>query len=223
MAVADALRASSVRWAKTMGENGKQSEAALRCRYCGHDTYEDFIKAAFWRGNGLIVIEDISARLCERCGEQFLDAQITQKIEKLLGNPQAEPERQIWPSVYDFPQLQSVVKCRQSLSIRASKDSQTSLQCRYCESEIAEELVKSVFWVNEQPIAVEDIPAWVCQYCKVQFYDDETAEIIAMLANLRAVPDEAIRNVTASVFSLADKESAVDIRYHEDAIDHLCE
>ena len=214
MAVADTLRASSVRWAKTMSENVKQSEAVLRCRYCGCDTYKDFVKAAFWRGHGLVVIEGISARLCEGCGEQFLDAQTTQEIEKLLKDPGVDPARQIPISVYDFPQLQSVVKYHQSLSLRASKGSQTSLQCRYCESETAKELVKSVFWVDEQPIAVENIPTWVCQHCKVQFYDDETAELIAMLEHLRTVPDEAIRNVTASVFSLADKESAVDIRYH---------
>jgi len=71
LVVADALRAGPVRSSKTMSENVKQSEAVLRCRYCGHDTYEDVIKAAFWRGDGLIVIEGISARLCERCGEQF--------------------------------------------------------------------------------------------------------------------------------------------------------
>ena len=76
LVVADALRAGPVRSSKTMSENVKQSEAVLRCRYGGHDAYEDFIKAAFRRGDGLIVIEGISARLCERCGEQFLDEQL---------------------------------------------------------------------------------------------------------------------------------------------------
>jgi YgiT-type zinc finger domain-containing protein len=188
-----------------MKENVKQSEAVLRCRYCGYDTYKDFIKAVFWRGNRLIVIEDISARLCERCGEQFLDEQVTQKIEKLLKNPGAE-SRQIQVSVYDISELESAEEYRPFHSIRANRDSQTSLQCKYCESETVEELVKSAFWVNEQLIAVENIPAWVCQHCKAQFYDDETAETIAALEKLRAVPDEAIRNVTASVFSLTKRE-----------------
>jgi YgiT-type zinc finger domain-containing protein len=157
------------------------------------------------------------------CGEQFFDGQITHRIQKLLKNPVVEPERQIRVSVYDFPQFESIGKHRQFRSIRARKDSQTILQCKYCESETVEKLVKSAFWANEQLIAVENIPARVCQECEVHFYDDETAETIATLGQLRAVPDGAKRDVTASVFSLGDKENVADNRYHEDGIDRLCE
>jgi len=206
-----------------MKENVKQSECGLRCRYCGYDTHEDVIKAAFWVDNGLIVIEGIPVRLCTGCGEQFLDEHITQKIEKLLKNPRAGRERQTRVSVYDFPQLESIGKHCQFQPIRANRDSQASLQCKYCESETVEELVKSAFWVNEQLIAIENIPARVCHECEVHFYDDETAERIATLGQLRAVPDGAKRDVTVLVFTLGDKENAADNRYHEDAIDRLCE
>jgi len=206
-----------------MREHATHSKTVLQCKHCGCDTQEDVIRAAFWTDNGLIVVEGIPAWLCQQCGEQFFDEQITQKIEKLLKNPGVEPERQIQISVYDLPRLQSIAECRQSPSIRANRDSQTSRQCTYCESEIVEERVKSVFWVNEQPIAIENIPAWVCPHCKVQFYNDETAEIIAALERPRPDPAGVTREVTASVFSLADKESATDNGYHEDAIDHLCE
>lgn len=235
-----------------MRENVKQSRCEphpsdgrgeLRCKYCKYDTHEEVIKAAFWMDNGLIVIESIPARLCKGCGEQFLDEQITRRIQELLKNPTTEPERLIRVSVYDLPQLESMGKhrhpCQKQAGAEQIKDSQASLQCKYCESETVEELVKSAFWVDEQLIAVENIPARVCQECEVHFYDDETAETIATLGQcvirrsvwrrtgridgLRAVPDGARRDVTASVFSLGDKENAADNRYHEDASDRLCE
>jgi len=206
-----------------MKENVEHSECGLRCKYCRCDTYEDVIKAAFWMDNGLIVIEGIPARLCTGCWEQFFDEKITQRIHQLLTNPTTEPERQIRAFVYDLPQLESTEEHRQFQSIRANKDSQASLQCKYCESETVEELVKSAFWVNEQLIAIENIPARVCHECEVHFYDDETAERIATLGQLRAVPDGAKRDVTVLVFTLGDKENAADNRYHEDAIDRLCE
>jgi YgiT-type zinc finger domain-containing protein len=108
-------------------------------------------------------------------------------------------------------------------SIRLKKDPETNLQCKYCKSETVEKLVKSAFWVSEQLIAVENIPARVCQKCKVQFYDDETAEEIATLERIRAVPDAARRNVTATVFSLPHKENTLDNRHHGDTSDRFNE
>jgi YgiT-type zinc finger domain-containing protein len=184
----------------------------MRCKYCNYDTHEEVIKATFWMDNGLIVIEGIPAWLCKGCEEQFFDEQITRRIQELLNNPTTKPERLIRVSVYDLPQLESTGKHRQFQSIRANKDSQACLQCKYCESETVEELVKSAFWVDEQLIAVENIPARVCQECKEHFYDDEIAETIATPGQLRDVPDGARRDVTASVFSLGDKENAVKDR-----------
>lgn len=218
----NALKMHSVRWEITMGKNVKQSRCELRCKYCKYDTHEEVIKAAFWMDNGLIIIEGIPARLCKGCGEQFFDEQITRRIHELLKNP-TEPERLIRVSVYNLPQFESMRKHRQFQSTRANRDSQASLQCKYCESETVEELVKSAFLVGEQLIAVENIPARVCQECKVHFYDDETAETIATLGQLRAVPNGARRDVTASVFSLGDKDNAADNRYREHASDRLCE
>lgn len=206
-----------------MKESIKQSECELRCKYCGCDTREDVIYAAFWVDNRLIVIEGIPAHLCEGCGEQFLDERITQAIQKLLKNPGADPERKVRISVYDLPQLESIEKRRRFQSIKVNKESQVSLQCKYCKSETVEELVKSAFWVNEQLIAVENIPARVCLECKVQFYDDETAESIATLEKLRSVPNRAKRDAMASIFSLVEKKIAANDKPYQDAIDHMGE
>ena len=195
-----------------MRENVKQSRCELRCKYCNNDTHEEVIKTIFWMDNGLIVIEGIPARLCKGCGEQFLDEQITRRIQELLNNPTNKPERLIRVPVYDLPQLESIGKHRQFQSIRANRDSQAYLQCKYCESETVKELVKSAFWVDEQLIAIENIPTRVCQECKEHFYDDEIAEAIATLGQPRDVPDGARRDVTASVFSLEDKGNTVEDR-----------
>jgi len=206
-----------------MKENSKQPESSLRCKYCGYGTREDVIKAAFWMNDGLIAVEDVLAQVCEGCAEQFLDEETTQQIQKLLKNPTVEPGRQIRVSVYDLSRLDSMTKRRRLQSIRVKREPETNLQCKYCESETVEKLVKSAFWVNERVIAVENIPARVCRKCKVQFYDDETAETIATLGQLRAVPDAAQRNVTVKVFSLPDKENTADNRLYRDTSDRFCE
>lgn len=193
-----------------MEENVRQSESIMRCKYCKFDIHDDVLKVAFWMDDGLIVIEDVPARLCNGCGEQFLDEEVVQKIQQIFKNSKAEPKRQIRISVYDLPQLIPMEKHSSLESIAANKKSRVTLQCKYCESETVEELVKSAFWVNEQLIAVENIPARVCQRCNIQFYDDETAEKIAALDKLRTVPDGARRVVAVSVFSLADTGSAAD-------------
>lgn len=206
-----------------MNENIRQSECSLRCKYCGYDTLEDVIKTAFWRDDSLIVVESVPARLCIGCGEQFFEERVAQRIRKFIKNPTAEPEQQIRVSVYDFPQIEYVGKDRQSQSIRANNDSKASLQCKHCESETVEKLVRSAFWVNEQLIAVENIPARVCPECEVYFYNDETAETIAALGQLRAVPDRVKHDITVSVFAFENKENAADNEYHEDVINRLCE
>ncbi|UCE46229.1 MAG: YgiT-type zinc finger protein [Phycisphaerales bacterium] len=202
-----------------MKKNVRQSECVLRCEYCGYDAREDVIKAAFWMDYGLIAVEGIPARLCEGCGEQHFDERVTETIRALLTNSTEEPERKIRVPVYDFPQLESIGEHCQSRSIRADKDFQAILRCKYCESETVEELVKSAFWLDERLIAVENIPAQVCEECEAQFYDDETAEKIAALERLTAVLNGARRYVTASVFTIRDNRNAADKRSHSDPSD----
>jgi YgiT-type zinc finger domain-containing protein len=164
--------------------------------------------------NGLIVVEDVLTQVCEGCAEQFLDEKTAQQIQKLLKNPTVEPRRQIRVSVYDLSRLDSMLKRRRLQSIKVRRNPETNLQCKYCESETVEKLVKSAFWVNERLIAIENVPSRVCRECEVHFYDDETAETIATLGQLRDVPDRAKRDITVSVFTFRDKENATDNKYN---------
>jgi YgiT-type zinc finger domain-containing protein len=72
-----------------------QSDAVLACRECGSETQADMVKAAFWTDRGLVVIEDIPARVCRRCAEQFYDDATAAQIERRLADPSFEPKRQI--------------------------------------------------------------------------------------------------------------------------------
>lgn len=212
------------------GRKNVRSQAALTCKYCGFDTHEDVIKAAIWTNKGLIVVEDIPARLCDGCGEQFFEEEITQKIQNVLKCPLTKAKRQIRVPVYFLSQGRAAKQQRHpevagqhhtdslglshhqtqraSEPVRANQDRQEPFLCKYCESGTVAELVKSAFWVDGALLAIENIPARVCQRCWQQFYDEEFAEKIAALGKRRSVPEPATRNVSVPVFSLVDVEQS---------------
>jgi len=88
--------------ARPAPEGKQDSQAALACAYCGAATREDTVKAAFWGLQGLIAIEDIPARVCEGCGEQFYDDKTTEEIETIVSGPITPPKRQIIVPVFSL-------------------------------------------------------------------------------------------------------------------------
>ena len=205
-----------------------QSRAAPQCKYCGCETNADVIKAASWTKIGLILIEDIPARLCEGCGEQFFEEDIAQRIQQVIKYPEAKAKRQIWIPVYSLPKVQTVEKeldpkvpdqqqtaspeltyhqAKQTAEpVTANRDRDETFLCKYCESETVEDLVKSAFWVDGGLLAVENIPARMCRQCRQQFYDNETAEKITTLGKGRFVPGTTRQDVSIPVYSLTDVE-----------------
>ncbi len=73
-----------------------------RCRECGGETREDVVKAAFWHDEQLIVIEDILARICKNCGEQFYDDETAERLHGLIAAPPANPKEEILVPVYSL-------------------------------------------------------------------------------------------------------------------------
>jgi len=228
-----------------------QSQASLQCKYCGCETKKDVIKAAHWTKRGLIAIEDIPARVCQGCGEQFFEEEVAQRIQKALTYPAAKAKRQTHVPVYSLSQVLPAEhsgqagrvaekKCRLPLGTpngaeipeqqhaaslesthrhttpptRANQDRQEAFLCTYCESATVENLVKSVLWVDGGLIAVENIPARVCQRCGEQFYNHETTEKLAALDKRGFVSATARRNVLVPVFSLADIKESLGKRHH---------
>jgi YgiT-type zinc finger domain-containing protein len=80
----------------------QEGRTGFPCTYCGAPTHADIVKAAFWGHEGLVAIEDIPARVCEGCGEQFYDDPIAQRIEEIIAASTAPPKRQIVVPVFSL-------------------------------------------------------------------------------------------------------------------------
>ncbi len=97
---------------QNLSDDSQESQTILQCKYCGCNinqsrrgrasTDEDFIKAALWTDKGLVVVEDIPARLCEGCGEQFFEQEVIRKIEQVVTYPLAKVKQWIQVPVYSL-------------------------------------------------------------------------------------------------------------------------
>ena len=67
---------------KYIEENDAPKEEMV-CEFCGGDTHEDIVNVSMWENGKLILIEDVNARICDKCHEQFYDSSFTYKIDKL--------------------------------------------------------------------------------------------------------------------------------------------
>ena len=209
-------------------EDAADHAAALRCEHCGSRTEEDLVRAAFWSDRGLIAIEDVPARVCRACGEQFYDRETARRIEKLVAGPAGEAKQEILVPVFSLADVelpgaesraqgvdeketesvQSVFTGREEAEEATSaQGSEAPCLCTYCESETEEGVVKSVFWTEQGLIAVESIPARVCRRCREAFYDEEATGKIAALIQQGFPPIEPNRRIVAPVFSLADDDA----------------
>ena len=92
--------------AKPADAEEQDGQAALSCTHCGASTREDFVKAAFWGKRGLIAIESIPARVCERCGEQFYDEKTAHRIETLVSSSIPVPQREMVVPVFSLADVE---------------------------------------------------------------------------------------------------------------------
>jgi YgiT-type zinc finger domain-containing protein len=90
---------------KQAGEDTSGPQVVHRCEHCGSRTHDKVVKAAFWGDRGLVAIEDIPARVCEACGEQFYDEATARKIEKLVADPATGMKRQILVPVFSLAEV----------------------------------------------------------------------------------------------------------------------
>lgn len=56
------------------------------CEVCGTQIQEKLIKQDFWIRGELIVVEDVPAGVCPRCGEKVVKADVGRLIAKLIEN-----------------------------------------------------------------------------------------------------------------------------------------
>lgn len=64
------------------------------CYFCGHgQLVEQYVTLDVRRGDRLIVVENVPARVCDSCGEQYFSAEVSRRLDHLLA--QGKPERTI--------------------------------------------------------------------------------------------------------------------------------
>ena len=86
----------------TTDEDGQDQQLVFRCTFCGAATHEDVVKAAFWGMRGLVAIEDITARVCGGCGEQFYSDETAHRLQQIIHGSAGIPKREMNVPVYSL-------------------------------------------------------------------------------------------------------------------------
>jgi YgiT-type zinc finger domain-containing protein len=74
-----------------------------KCQVCGEQMVEQQIKQDFWIKGNLIVVEDVPAGVCPRCGEKVVRADVGRQIAALIADiEQTQPVRSINVPVLQF-------------------------------------------------------------------------------------------------------------------------
>jgi YgiT-type zinc finger domain-containing protein len=75
-----------------------------RCGACAGETLERRVQVTMWRDDRLVVVEDVPARICEACQEQYYDEETSGGILRLVnaGFPQHEAVREITVPVFSL-------------------------------------------------------------------------------------------------------------------------
>lgn len=76
------------------------------------------------------------------------------------------------------------------------------IACPHCERPMVASTVRTAIWFGDRLAVVEAIPAYVCQPCSEQVYDDDVSEALRRLAEDGFPAPAAVREMTVSVFSL---------------------
>jgi len=82
----------------------KEVPLEVSCPRCGGPTRADTVRTDIWQGDGLIVVEDIPALVCDRCVEQFYSEPVTDALRRLVqeGLESAKPKREMVVRVYSL-------------------------------------------------------------------------------------------------------------------------
>ncbi len=77
------------------------------CSYCGSSVDERHVRMELWIGDSLVVFEDVPAGVCSQCGEEYISADIQDKMFALSKTP---AKKKMEVPVYLFTDPLSVAK-----------------------------------------------------------------------------------------------------------------
>jgi len=74
----------------------KMSSIVDRCDLCGGELRPGTTTLEIWQGEELIVIKGVAAEVCQQCGEAYISAEVSEKLDHFLAEHQRyRPERYI--------------------------------------------------------------------------------------------------------------------------------
>lgn len=79
------------------------------CGICGTQMQESLIKQDFWLRGELIIVEDVPAGVCPRCGEKVVKSDVGRLILKLIENSERiskSPKISVPAVKFDFEEAQ---------------------------------------------------------------------------------------------------------------------
>jgi YgiT-type zinc finger domain-containing protein len=105
--VTDSMRTRDEKDIEAREDDRADAEACL-CRCCGCQTYRDTVHSVLWADRGLVAIEDIPARVCRKCKEQYYDEETAWRIAKLRepGFPAEMAKRKLRVPVFSLSEAQ---------------------------------------------------------------------------------------------------------------------
>jgi YgiT-type zinc finger domain-containing protein len=87
----------------------KMNDTIDRCDLCGGELQPGKTTLEIWLGEELLVIRDVSADVCQQCGEAYISAEISEKLDHFLAEHQRyRPERYIAVPQYSAAQTVGV-------------------------------------------------------------------------------------------------------------------
>jgi YgiT-type zinc finger domain-containing protein len=74
------------------------------CSFCDGELEERIVQYEYRWGDKLFVFEDVPARVCRQCGEQYFDAKVVKAMERAVLN-RMQPKRILQVPVFSYPEV----------------------------------------------------------------------------------------------------------------------
>lgn len=73
------------------------------CR-CGGEEEPGTIRYVLAKGEALIAVDNVPVWVCRRCGEKYFSAEVSRRLEKIIGEQHPAPRGLMVP-LYDFAHI----------------------------------------------------------------------------------------------------------------------
>lgn len=92
-----------------MSDSKAGAQSQYTCEYCEGATHEEAVRMVLWEGDRLVVVEDVPARVCDNCYEQYFEDTVRFHIDRLRGEgfPESLASRSVNASVFSFDDIRS--------------------------------------------------------------------------------------------------------------------